>query len=211
MKKFLMILLSLGFVGSTAMAFEGALVPTLEGAQIQPLKGGVCPATPVANGNYCKPAGNSCPTGYDQFAKLCWGGWKKGFQKCGISCKPQEQCGWNHSGDWKCSRPRAGAAPGPQAFAGEISGILNLQQDGAVEFKTAKVICEDQGPTAGDMEQWVVCRPADGVNCGSGYKRMHKYCWGGWKKGIHRCGYVCEKSRNAHDDGNGGFGGPFHD
>ncbi|QLY26935.1 hypothetical protein [Bdellovibrio sp. KM01] len=201
MKKFMMMLLSLSFVGTTAMAFEGAFVPNEDGATVQPLRG-ICPAKPVKNGNYCKPVGNSCPSGYDQFAKLCWGGWKKGFYKCGISCKPKEQCGWNPHGDYRCGNPGYGPNPGHHFSA--ISGVLKLNEEGAVELKAAKNICEVQGSVHGDNDHWTVCRPADGVNCAPGYKRMNKYCIGNWKKPLYRCGYVCEKSRNANDDGNGG-------
>lgn len=204
MKKMIMTLLSLSFVGTTAIAFEGVLVPTMDGgAKIETLRG-TCPAKPVKNGNYCKPVGESCGAGYDQFAKLCWGGWKKGFYKCGISCKPKEQCGWNPRGDWKCGRPGSGAGPRNFAAASSIEGSFQMLANGDIKITPAKVVCEDQGVTAGDNERWEVCRPADGVSCGEGYQRMKKYCWGGFKKGFYRCGYVCEKPRNANDDGNGG-------
>jgi hypothetical protein len=204
MKKFMLMLLSLSFFGATAMAFEGALVPTLDGgANIHALKG-ACPEKPVKNGNYCTPKGASCGPGYDQFAKLCWGGWKKGFVKCGVSCKPTEQCGWNHTGDYKCSRSLEHAGDRKLTAVSSISGALKLTANGDVQVLAAKNVCEVQTPAAGDEPEWTVCRPADGVNCAPGYKRMHKYCWGGFKKGLYRCGYVCEKSRNANDDGNGG-------
>ncbi|MBO9668268.1 MAG: hypothetical protein J7501_15815 [Bdellovibrio sp.] len=94
-----------------------------------------------------------------------------------------------------------------QAF----EGVLRPQLNGDVVVQQVKTICEEQPPMAGENGVDVICRPADGKHCAPGYKRMHKYCWGGLNKGLYRCGYVCEKVRDSND-GNGGPGGDFgHD
>ncbi len=188
MKKMMMMILSLGFVGTTAMAFEGAFVPTQDGgAEVHALKGReVCPANPVPNGGYCKPAGASCGAGYDQFAKLCWGGLKKGFYKCGISCKPKEQCGWNPHGDWTCGHRG-------HNYSANISGVMQLSANGDIKIQAAKKVCEDLDPS--QAYQGNTCTPADGTTCHAPYKRMAKYCFGGWKRPLYKCGIVCSVPR----------------
>ncbi|QLY26936.1 hypothetical protein [Bdellovibrio sp. KM01] len=192
MKKMMMMILSLGFVGTTAMAFEGAFVPALDGnASVQPLKG-TCSAEPTPGGNYCKPVGNSCPAGYDQFAKLCWGGLKKGFHKCGISCKPTSQCSWNHTGDYRCSRSLEHAGDRAHNLSA-VSGALQLNAEGGVDLLKAKRTCEDMDPS--EAYEGQTCTPADGNTCYAPYKRMAKYCFGGWKRPLYKCGIVCSVPR----------------
>lgn len=194
MKKMMMMILALGFVGTSAMAFEGAFVPTLDGgAEVQVLKGRpTCPVTPVPNGNYCQPTGKSCSAGYDQFAKLCWGGWTKGFYKCGITCKPKEQCGWNPRGDWTCGhRGHNYSATIPTVSA--ISGLMEMTSTGDVKITAAKKTCEDLKP--GQAWEGQTCTPADGNTCYAPYKRMAKYCFGGWKHPLYKCGIVCSVPR----------------
>ncbi|WP_413557358.1 hypothetical protein [Bdellovibrio sp. HCB209] len=77
-----------------------------------------------------------------------------------------------------------------------FEGTMHVQPNGDVLLKKVDVVCKVESPAHGDEPEWTVCRPADGVNCGEGYHRMHKYCWKGFKKGgFGRCGYVCEKDR----------------
>ncbi|MBO9668265.1 MAG: hypothetical protein J7501_15800 [Bdellovibrio sp.] len=108
-------LLALTLVGSFAHAFEGVFIPQKNGElKIQPLHQ-KCDETPqpatvgeeqarLETQGYCNPGTTKdCPKGYQATSKFCWGGWHRGFYKCGYACRsinPDCQRGYNHPDCW---------------------------------------------------------------------------------------------------------------
>ncbi|MFV8258912.1 hypothetical protein ACNQKP_13980 [Bdellovibrio bacteriovorus] len=71
--------------GTVAIGSDGTIV-------LQPLSG-YCPPQPTAEDlqvlGACEPSNSSeCPAHYEETAKYCWGGWGRGFYRCGSVCKP---------------------------------------------------------------------------------------------------------------------------
>lgn len=71
------------------------------------------------------------------------------------------------------------------AVAHAYEGVMISNQYGEVEMKALTQVCADN-----QAEVSAVCKPAAKV-CPKGYHKTAKYCWGGWKKGIYKCGYAC--------------------
>lgn len=81
-------------LGSFAQAQvqEGTAVLREDGTVVlQPLSG-YCPPQPTAEDmtmlGACEPETSKCPAHYEETAKYCWGGWGRGFYRCGSVCKP---------------------------------------------------------------------------------------------------------------------------
>jgi hypothetical protein len=70
---------------------------------------------------------------------------------------------------------------------------MQLSANGDIKIQAAKKVCEDLDPS--QAYQGNTCTPADGTTCHAPYKRMAKYCFGGWKRPLYKCGIVCSVPR----------------
>lgn len=92
------VLLAMVLLGSlTASAYQGVLVENDNGISvIQPLKQ-YCEDSPTDE--YCFPRSGRCPEGWSEASKYCWGGWKRGFYRCGPACRDKRPCEWGDHSD----------------------------------------------------------------------------------------------------------------
>ncbi|MEK2690566.1 hypothetical protein [Bdellovibrio sp. GT3] len=197
--RFLSTLLLLSVLGfGSAQAYQGTLQMTADGSVVLNPLAAKCSDVPQPAAademelqRACDPAGKTCPDGYVNSRKYCWGGWKKGIYHCGYACNARANCKWAPHGDYKCDYGRGNKGHGGRnLFAEEtVSGLFAMNEEGTVALHRPAKICENQKP--GEAYEGNTCVPADGKTCYKPYKRMHKHCWGGWKKGFYRCGVVC--------------------
>ncbi|WP_413561197.1 hypothetical protein [Bdellovibrio sp. HCB209] len=207
MKRMLMMILSLGFAGTTAMA-QGLVDSVWSGEEVT-AKGythklaltfnndtvtlkSTCKGPDVGGGMML-----SLDIKYNETATVAEV--TSGFSSTGDFCDvsmPQglkleldnDQIYYNLDGKRSLANLTRVEAP-----ASVVSGLLQRKATGELALLTAKNICENEKP--GNAYEGHTCIPADGKTCYRPYKAQAKHCWGGWKKGFYRCGTLCAVPR----------------
>ncbi|MBO9668266.1 MAG: hypothetical protein J7501_15805 [Bdellovibrio sp.] len=110
------LVVALSLVGSLASATEGVMLRNIKNeVRFVPLQRHCDDevAQPESLNSaeqlgYCISKSGRCREGYSRRVKVCWGGWHKGFYRCGTVCSPDERSCEPYDGSeycrWKTGR-----------------------------------------------------------------------------------------------------------